>query len=180
MIEEQRKHITAAEFERLLTAAGSRGRTPARDRALVLMMYRHGLRVGETIGLRWDQIDFHEKTVVVFRLKRGRKSVHPLQADEIAALQALGPKPQGYVFETAAGSHMSSDNAQRVLLTAGQLAGLPRHLCHPHALRHGCGFALRKTPTRVLQQYLGHQNIQNTVIYTDMSDEAFEGLWSKS
>ena len=51
-----RKHLTAREVERLITA--TRGsRTEARDRCLILLIFRHGLRVSEACGLRLHQVD---------------------------------------------------------------------------------------------------------------------------
>jgi integrase len=54
---EKRLHLRPDEAQRLIEAAGKRGRYPFRDRVLVRMTYRHGLRAAEAVGLRWDQID---------------------------------------------------------------------------------------------------------------------------
>jgi type 1 fimbriae regulatory protein FimB len=50
---------------------------------------------------------------------------------------------------------------------------------HPHQLRHSCGFALadQGADTRLIQDYLGHRNIQHTVIYTATNPARFERLW---
>ena len=52
-------------------------------------------------------------------------------------------------------------------------------LAHPHMLRHACGFALadQGTDTRLIQDYLGHRNIQHTVKYTATNPVRFEKLW---
>jgi hypothetical protein len=57
-------------------------------------------------------------------------------------------------------------------------AGLP-FKCHPHMLRHACGFALANKghDTRALQAYLGHKNIQHTVRYTELSPTRFKDFW---
>ena len=52
----------------------------------------------------------------------------------------------------------------------------------PHArvgMRHACGYSLanKGTDTRLIQDYLGHQNIQHTVRYTKLSANRFAGLW---
>ena len=52
-----REHLTPAEVEQLIAAAGAAGRHTGRDRTLVTLMYRHGLRVSEAVSLRWDQAD---------------------------------------------------------------------------------------------------------------------------
>jgi type 1 fimbriae regulatory protein FimB len=50
---------------------------------------------------------------------------------------------------------------------------------HPHMLRHACGFALadQGAYTRLIQDYLGHRNIQHTVRYTATNPARFERLW---
>ena len=57
-------------------------------------------------------------------------------------------------------------------------ASLPL-LAHPHMLRHACGFALadQGADTRLIQDYLGHRNIQHTVKYTATNPARFEKLW---
>jgi type 1 fimbriae regulatory protein FimB len=60
----------------------------------------------------------------------------------------------------------------------GELAELSLPV-HPHMLRHACGFALadQGADTRLIQDYLGHRNIQHTVIYTASNPARFERLW---
>ena len=53
-----REYLTVDEVEALMKAAGNMGRHQHRDRTLILMMFWHGLRVSESVDLRWDQIDF--------------------------------------------------------------------------------------------------------------------------
>ena len=50
---------------------------------------------------------------------------------------------------------------------------------NPHMLRHGCGYALANMgyDTRLIQDFLGHKNIQHTVIYTRTSAKRFEDIW---
>lgn len=60
----------------------------------------------------------------------------------------------------------------------GRDAGL-EIVAHPHLLRHACGYALadQGADTRLIQDYLGHRNIQNTVRYTATNPARFERLW---
>ena len=60
----------------------------------------------------------------------------------------------------------------------GEAAGLDI-AAHPHMLRHACGFALadQAVDTRLIQDYLGHRNIQHTVRYTATNPARFERLW---
>lgn len=59
----------------------------------------------------------------------------------------------------------------------GQLAGLGVPV-HPHMLRHACGYALadKGIDTRLIQDYWGHKNIQNMVIYTASNVERFRNI----
>src|SRR5688572_23560468 len=66
-----REYLTPAEVERLMAAAGGVGRHRLRDRTLLLVAYRHGLRVSELVDLKWDQVDFAGGRLHVNRLKNG-------------------------------------------------------------------------------------------------------------
>jgi type 1 fimbriae regulatory protein FimB len=66
----------------------------------------------------------------------------------------------------------------RAIHRYGELAGLALPT-HPHMLRHACGYALadQGADTRLIQDYLGHRNIQHTVRYTATNPARFERLW---
>jgi integrase len=66
-----REHLTPAEAERLIAAAGKVGRHGHRDSTLLLLTYRHGLRVAELVALRWEQVDLKQGLLHVSRLKQG-------------------------------------------------------------------------------------------------------------
>ena len=68
-----REYLTEAEVERLLTAA-KKNRWGQRDATMILVAYRHGLRVSELVDLRWDQVDFGTATLHVRRVKQGTPS----------------------------------------------------------------------------------------------------------
>ena len=82
-----RKHLTPREVERLITA--TRGsRTELRDRCLILLMFRHGLRVSEACSLRLHQVDLDSRVLHVARLKQGLSTTHPLRTDELRVIKA--------------------------------------------------------------------------------------------
>jgi integrase len=58
-----------------------------RDATMILVAYRHGLRVSELVGLRWEQVDFRTASLHVRRVKKGTPSRHPILADELRALR---------------------------------------------------------------------------------------------
>ena len=88
----ERKHLTQTEVERLI-AATKNSRNEARDRALLLLMFRHGLRVSEACAMRLSQVDVESRVLHVARLKKGLSTTHPLRADELRAIKAWTPRP---------------------------------------------------------------------------------------
>ncbi len=175
-----REYLTPAEVEKLLQASGKVGRHGVRDRTLILLAYRHGLRVSELVTLRWDQIDFKAGLVHINRLKNGLPSTHPIRGVELRALRELRREyPESpYLFVTERKGPMTPATARKLIARAGELAKLPFPI-HPHMLRHACGFKLASDgqDTRAIQQYLGHKNITHTVRYTELSPERFKGFW---
>ena len=174
-----REYLTPAEVEQLVQAARVRGRYGVRDAAMILIAYRHGLRVAELVGLRWAQVDFGAGLLHVHRVKRGMPSVHPLRAPELRALRAMSRAgSSAYVFTTERGAPMTAAGFRKLLARTGASAGLELAV-HPHMLRHGCGFKLANDghDTRAIQHYLGHKNIAHTVRYTELSAQRFNAFW---
>lgn len=174
-----REHLLPAEVDKLIKAAGETGRHRNRDAALLLIAYRHGLRVSELVALRWEQIDFKQCALHVTRVKNGVPSTHPLRAVELRALRRLQRDYEGaYVFATERGGPMTPSTVRKLMARAGTDAklGFP---VHPHMLRHACGYKLANDgqDTRALQHYLGHRNIQHTVRYTELAPDRFKNFW---
>ncbi len=175
-----REHLTEAEVERLMKAA-KRNRWGHRDSTMILVAYRHGLRVSELVDLHWDQVDFRAASLHVRRVKQGTPSTHPIVADELRALRRLKREQEpksAFVFTSERGAPFSTAGFARMVERAGVEAKLS-FKPHPHMLRHACGFALanRGHDTRALQAYLGHRNIQHTVRYTELSPNRFKNFW---
>jgi integrase len=84
-----REYLTEDEVEKLMDAAGRVGRHGHRDATLIMLAYRHGLRVTELVSLRWDQIDLKQGLLHINRLKQGNASVHPLRGPELRSLRRL-------------------------------------------------------------------------------------------
>ena len=175
-----REHLTPGEVDKIISTIGKIGRHGHRDRSLVLVMYRHGLRVSEAVALRWDQVDLDAGLVHINRKKNGTPSTHPLGGAEIRALRKLKrdyPATQ-YVFVTERKGPMTDSAVRKLIARAGRAAGFDFPI-HPHMLRHGCGFKLANDghDTRAIQHYLGHKNIQHTVRYTELSPDRFKDFW---
>ena len=180
---DSRKHLTQAEVEKLI-AATKGTRNEERDRCLLLLMFRHGLRVSEACGLQLSQIDIESRILHVQRLKKGLSTTHPLRLDELRAVKAwlavrkkMKPKNEAF-FISERRSPLNRKTAWVAIRAYGEKADLPIQV-HPHMLRHACGFALadQGADTRLIQDYLGHKNIQHTVIYTATNPARFGKLW---
>jgi type 1 fimbriae regulatory protein FimB/type 1 fimbriae regulatory protein FimE len=136
-----------------------------------------------SVSLQWSQVDFASARLHVTRLKHGLPSVHPLSGDELRALRALhrSGSGDGFVFMSERGTPLAPATVRDIVARAGDLAGLAALglPCHPHMLRHACGYALanRGHDTRAIQAYLGHRNITHTVRYTELSPERFKDFW---
>jgi integrase len=143
-----------------------------RDGAIILIMFRHGLRASELAALRWEQIDLKKALVHVHRIKNGISSTHPLRGIELRLLRQLERlHPQSaYVFVSERKALLTNRAVHHIIARAGKNAKLP-FTAHPHMLRHSTGFYLASHghDTRAIQGYLGHANINNTVIYTQLS-----------
>ena len=180
-----REHLTEREVEQLIAAA--RGddtrRYGYRDATMILMMFRHALRVGELVGLRWSDVDFKTARLQVHRLKGSISGAHPLEGDELRALRRLrteNPDAE-FLFLSERGTPFSTAGVRKMLARLAEDAGLGALKVHPHAVRHATGYALvnKGLDTRTLQAYLGHANIGNTVRYTALDAGRFKGLWRR-
>jgi site-specific recombinase XerD len=175
-----REHLTEAEIEKLMEAVKANNRQGHRDATMILLAYRHGLRASETIDLRWEQVNFNQAVLHVRRTKGGTPATHPLTGREMRALRKLQREAPDspYMFVSERGAPFTVSGFRRLIERATQAAGL-KIKAHPHMLRHGCGYALANqgVDTRSLQAYLGHKSISNTVRYTELAPNRFQGWW---
>lgn len=175
-----REYLTEDEVGRLMKGARTTGRHAHRDATLILIIFRHGLRVSEVIALQWNVVDLGHGRLHVGRLKEGTPSVHPLRGPEIRALRRLKREspPSPYVFVSERRGPLTDSAVRKIVARAGQQAGLAFPV-HPHMLRHATGYKLANDghDTRAIQHYLGHKNIQHTVRYTQLSSVRFREFW---
>jgi integrase len=175
-----REYLTAEEVDRLMAAAKSLGRHGHRDATLILMAFRHGLRVSELVALRWDMVDLKQGLLHISRLKNGVDAVHPLRGPQMRALRRLQREYEDspYLFVTERRGPLTTAAVRKIIARAGEGAkiGLP---VHPHMLRHSTGYKLANDghDTRAIQHYLGHKNIQHTVRYTELASGRFKDFW---
>ena len=173
-----REHLTEREVDKLIEAAKG-NRHGLRDSTMLLIGFRHGLRVSELCDLQWTQVEFETATLYVRRGKGGVNTTHPLMGDELRALRALKREAKSpFVFVSERGAPFTTAGFASLVERAGIEAKIGFKV-HPHMLRHTTGYALanKGTDTRTLQAYLGHGSIQSTVRYTELSPGRFKNLW---
>ena len=177
-----RDYLTRDEVASLLRSSKKSPRYGVRNFAMILLAYRHGLRASEVTNLRVSDLDLARGTIYCRRAKNSRSSLHPMKMDEVAALgKVLRDRklpPSEYVFQSERAARMSRSAFWRIVAKAGARAGLPVS-AYAHQLRHACGYYLanKGCDLRLIQDYLGHKQIQNTVRYTVLNPARFAGLW---
>ncbi|WP_008308477.1 tyrosine-type recombinase/integrase [Leptolyngbya sp. PCC 6406] len=142
-------------------------------------MFRHGLRAGEACLLKWDAVMVEARSISITRLKGSMSGVHRLQEDELEALAELRSQfpDSAHVFTGERRKALTTGAIAKIMKRAGELAELPLPV-HLHMLRHSCGYFLAEQglPTRDIQEYLGHKNIQHTVRYTAANPARFDRI----
>jgi site-specific recombinase XerD len=157
-----RKEVTS-----LLTAA----RHPS-TRALIMILYSSGLRVGEVVKLRPEDLD-RDRGVVRVRGGKGRKDRYSLLSalavkavDRHLALKGEEEGPWLFPGEKP-GSHLSTRSVQKVVARARAKARIAK-MVTPHTLRHSFATHLLEggTELRYFQELLGHAASRTTEVYT--------------
>jgi len=175
--------LTESEMKKFLAAARN-GRHGVRDFCLMLVTYRHGMRVSELVDIRLKDIDLETARVFVRRLKGSLSTHQPVEGDELRALRAWlrqrEPYPNAdsnYLFLSERGP-LTRQAINYLVKEIGKRAKLNFDV-NPHMLRHSTGYYLanRGYDTRLIQDYLGHKNITHTVRYTRTAASRFENLW---
>lgn len=175
-----REFLTPAEVEKVIGSAEKLGRHGHRDATMILISYRHALRVSELVSLRWDQVDLAQGLLHVRRRKNGNPSTHPVHGPELRALRRIQRDyPNSpYIFTGERKGPLTESTVRKMVARAGIAAAIGFPI-HPHMLRHAAGYKLANDgqDTRAIQHYLGHKNITHTVLYTNLSPERFKDFW---
>src|SRR5215469_8989062 len=173
------KYLTADEVERLLAGSKTTSRNPERDYAILLLAYRHGLRVSELCSLKLADVNLEAGEFHVPRLKGSDSGLHPFYNGESGAIRAWliereKMNPPAEVEELFISERRKALSRVTVWLMVKQVAaaaGLEHLEIHPHSLRHSTGYSLvnRGVDIRVIQGFLGHRSITSTTRYTALN-----------
>jgi type 1 fimbriae regulatory protein FimB len=182
-----REYLTQAELDRLLAASKEHSRNPARDYAILLLMFRHGLRVSELCAMKLSDANVDTKELHVTRLKGSDSGPHELYNGESQAVKAWllerakmePPAGCDTLFVSERRRPLSRCTVWVMIGQVAKAASLEHLSVHPHMLRHSTGFNLvnKGTDTRTIQGYLGHRSISSTVRYTKLDSKRFANLF---
>lgn len=162
--EERRTAYSEGDIEKLLDAAGPE------DQVLILLGADGGLRAGEMLALRWEDVNETTKTLTVRRGKGAKRRTVDLSPDLLEALRAWKPDaPEERVL-----TFRSSGGARYRLQTLCDRTGV-RYLA-VHSLRHACGTWLYQQTgdLNVPRKHLGHEDISTTTVYAKMDRRALK------
>jgi site-specific recombinase XerC len=157
--------------------------TDRRDRALFVLMYHHGLRVGEVLLLRRGDVDLGRGRLLVRRLKGGTWSEQILFGGTSQLLRhhlartSCGPEEP--LFAGRFGP-LQRRQIQARFVRYRMKAGLPQRLT-THSLRHSIATHLLDAGASLefVQDHLGHRNIRSTAIYARITDRHREALFRR-
>jgi site-specific recombinase XerD len=165
--------LTAEEVRALLNACSKRAPTGIRNRSLLAVLYRGGLRLGEALALLPKDLNAEAGTIRILRGKGGKSRLIGLDAGAWAILQVwlerrtqLGIGGRSRVFCTLDGQPLQASYVRTMMPRLARKAGLVRRV-HPHCLRHSHAYELagEGVPMHILQSQLGHSNLSTTSRY---------------
>lgn len=184
--------LTVDEAAELVTAPrrlASRDEALARrDSAMLELLYATGMRISELAGLTLDRVDVGRRRMRV--TGKGNKERELVFGSPAAAalrsylaharpiLAERGTRAGGAVFLNARGEPLTARGARLVIGRWVDATGVPSRTS-PHTLRHSFATHLLEggADLRVVQELLGHANLQTTQVYTHLSDAALRSAY---
>jgi site-specific recombinase XerD len=178
---------TVPEIELLMRQCSRRAPTGIRNRALIAVLWRCGLRIGEARGLAVKDLDPDSGTLVVQRGKGGKRRVVGVDAGTVAligrwleARRTLGlPAGGAPLFCSLAGKPLDLSYVRHLLPRLACKAGIERRV-HAHGLRHAFAVDLVRSgaPLYVVRDALGHSSVATTQVYLSRvgAHEAVEAM----
>lgn len=155
--------LTHDEARHLIRSASSRAPTGIRNRALIAMMYRGGLRPGEVLALALRDIDIDDGRVRIPARKGGVTRLTGVDGQTADLLrrwvvrrERLGIVDDRYLFCTLAGEELKAAYVRELLPRLARRAGITKRV-HPLALRYACAaeMSAEGLSTAVIETHLG-------------------------
>lgn len=165
--------LTPAEVRSLIQACSATSNLGIRNRALLVMLYRGGLRISEALALRPKDVDLAAGSVRVLHGKGDKArtvGLDPGATDTIARWMErrtkLGLTGRQPLFCDLSGKGIGAPAVRMLLKRLAGRAGVDKRV-HPHGLRHTMAAELDRegVSMRVIQQQLGHVNLAVTGRY---------------
>lgn len=168
------KRLTREEAAALLAQPNRRYPTGIRDRALIRLMYRAGLRCSEGLDLRVRDVQLERRELRVNAGKGDKDRVVWFDEATVELLQRwkdIRPKSDWF-FCTLAGGRLRDSNVREMFARRGRKAGIEIRV-HPHLCRHTYASELLEDGYSLLevQRLLGHERLETTAIYVHLADE---------
>jgi integrase/recombinase XerD len=166
--------LSPGEVTAILGKCSRRAPTGVRNRAMLTLLYRSGLRVSEVLALRPSDVDVGRHSIRLLDTKSGKpqtRGFHPSAEDALArwldVRRSLGFR-NGRLFCTLQGTPLSDDYVRNMLRRLAAKAGVEKRV-HPHGLRHTFAVELEQagTPATVISKLLGHSSVAVTARYLD-------------
>ena len=165
--------LTAEEVGSLLAACSTRAPTGVRNRALITLLYRGGLRISEALALEPKDLDRNEGTIRILHGKGDRPRTIGLDHGAFALVELwldrrrnLGINGHKRVFCTLDGGPLSTAYVRALLPRLARKAGIEKRV-HAHGLRHthAVELARERFPMNMIQAQLGHSSLATTDRY---------------
>ncbi len=170
--------LTPGEVASLIGAA-KRGR----NKLIVEFLYSSGVRVSEATRIKLDDLDLSEHIARVRGGKGNKDRVIILSKRWIKDLKKYVKRkkfPSEFVFSKRTNPKpISADTIQRIIKCAAEKAGITKHVS-PHTLRHSFATHLLENGTdiRIIQELLGHSNLNTTQVYAHVSRDQLKKVKS--
>lgn len=169
------RSIEPNDVQRLL-----RKRFTTRDKCMMLMLLRSGMRIGELLALKLQHINLKERAVIIYEsVKNGKGRISYISDDAYKTLRkwikVRDPKRE-YLFYSRRGLKMSYGTARSSFIKCLRKARLVRKGYTLHCLRHTFASELLSAgmPLESLQILMGHSNIEVTRRYARLTNKALE------
>ena len=170
------KTVQAEDVKKLLSEPNRKCPTGLRNYCMMVLMYRAGLRVSEVVDLQCSQVEWKAEQVRVIG-KGDKERLIPLEPwviDTLGSWKAIRPKSKHF-FCTLDGGPLNRRYINAMLERASKKAEI-EHV-NPHALRHTCATEMLGDGLNIrdVQQVLGHEHLNTTMIYTHVNPVELRG-----